>query len=457
MVRHVLVCDLLVASLMPLRTEAQRVRGVAALTVATGLTAVALVLCIEGTHGSIVGLLLFGAACAVTELRPVHLSRGGERQSFTLTEGPLVVALALEPGRWIVLVLVSAVVLAQVRRQLPAYKLAFNAAQFGVATALACVIAERVPGDAGTLLGLVVFVLVNDGLVRLVLGVATGQGNLRPLAGASWPWLLHVVAISSTALLASHTYELDPAMLPAFAAPAVLILWSQEQSTRRRVRSSVSLALAEQAKELYAGRGDHSAALVARTVRELLAASRTELLALDGMRLNRTRDVDGTVTHASVSHEVLREGWPACVLAMPEGALRGHWIGIAVGGSDPSALIGVWRDPSQEPFRPSDLVLLSTLAAETSGWLEAREGGTDRPAVDLRDRGGDAAGALEAVRLVRQRLETDATVVSLRHRTSLADDLLAAEEKLSSFLADLVSPAEQQPDDVVVIGRWQSA
>lgn len=455
LVGDVVVGDLLVASLMPAQAEALRARKVAALTGATALAAVALALCIRSTEGSLIGLVVFGLAVAIAELRPVHVSRGGERQSFTLTEGPLVVALALSPSRWVVLVLVAAVVLAQVHRRLPAYKLAFNAAQFALATAVACVVAQVVTGDTGTLLGIAAFVVVNDGLVRSVLAVATGQQLGRPLAGASWAWVLHVAAISSIALLASHIFERDPAMLPAFAAPAVLILWSQEQSTRRRASSTVSLALARHARELYAGRGDDSASLVARTVRELLAAERVELLVLDGIRVKRTRDAGGEVTHGGASHEVLRGGWPAQVLSVPNGAIDGHWIGIAVGGTAPRALIGVWRDPSQEPFGPGDLVLLSTLAAETSGWLDARPGSRpDLPVVDLRGHGTEAAGALETLRRVRHLLETDFSVGSRHRRAALADDLLTAEERLSAFLADLVAPHNRR-DDVVVMGQWR--
>lgn len=434
-------------------------RRATALTVALAVVAIPFALLADGDTGSLLWLAVLAAVVTVAELRPVHVARNGQRHSFTLTEGPLVAALALAPGRWIVVAIAAGVLLAQVLRRLPHYKVAFNVAQFGLATGVATVTAQTVGGSLGVALGVAAFTLVNDSVVRVVIALTTGRAAGRPLQDTGLGWLLHVAAVSSIALLGAHVFLSDAGSLPAFIAPALLVLWSQEQSNKRRARSTVVQALAAQAGALYGRSSEESALLLARTAREVLAAARTELVLLgDDSIVVLTTDATG-VHRSRLSHAELITGWRGRVFESATATASGGWAGAVVGREVPRALLGIWREEGQEEFRSADVDLLQTLSDTVGEWLSITEQeGTSL--LDLRrrvaDLGDDAKGMADALGMLAAiRAGLDTAEVAPSRAASLAADLRDVENRIASFASALMAEARcDSTDGIVATGQW---
>ncbi|MDP9102114.1 MAG: hypothetical protein M3N21_08215 [Actinomycetota bacterium] len=471
MVRQQLVSQLVVlgrvVTALPLAPTRLSVTGrVTLLTVLIASVGVGVTLDGANPSPSLLGMLCLALAVAITELRPVHVGRDGERQSFTLTEGPVVAALAMGTGRAVVVGVALGVLLAQTRRRMPIYKLAFNVAQFGAAAAIANRCAQLVGGQLGVVVAIMVFALANEALVRLVLRVATGRPS-DGLHGPGASWFLHVSAATSIGLLAAHVIGNEPGLLPAFAAPVLLIVWSQEQSGRRRARTAVQRVLANQATALYGRSSEETGALLTRTAREVLAAGKVELVLLTGGRLLRTTDDHGHIDRGHMPAHQLTEGWAAEVLAAPGSTSHDYWAGVVIGSGDsPRALLSVWRDEDQEPFHAPDLALLDTLAESAAAWLDQQPTQADR-SLDLRRtvaglgaQGAEVAEALSNIRAVRQRLESVSSMATAAPvRAALADDLRDAEESIAEFIAALVTPTQRGESasvdsEMVVTGRW---
>ncbi len=438
-------------------SAAVAMRRARAVTLALAALAVPLALLTDPASGSWRWIAVLAAVVTLTEMRPVHVARDGQRHSFTLTEGPLVAALALAPGRWIVLAVALGVLAAQLLRRLPHYKLAFNVAQFTAATTVATLTAQLVSGSWGVVLGVVAFTLVNDTVVRLMIALTTRQPAGRPLQDTGCGWLLHIAAVCSIALLGAHVFLDDPLSLPAFIAPAMLVMWLQEQSNKRRARATVVQALASQAAAFYGRSSEESALLLARTAREVLAATRTELVLL-GAETIVVLTVDGDGLHRSrLGHAETVTGWRGRVFESVTAAKNGTWAGAVVGRDVPRALIGVWREADQEDFRDADVALLQTLADTVGEWLTVteQEGGS---LLDLRrrvaDLGDDAKGIADALGMLAQiRASLDAT--DGRRDAALAADLKDVEQRIAAFVTAMMSEARPASQDTIVAtGRW---
>lgn len=431
----------------------------------TGLlagTAALLSLGLDAQVGNAWGATALLLGVLLTELRPVSLARRGHRQTFTLVEGPLVAALAVAPGRYAVLAVAGGLGLAQLLRSVAPYKALFNVSQYALATAAAVWCAQSTPGVAGVVLGIAVFALVNDGAMRLVLRMATGQARPRGPAGARREWLLHLAAVTSVALIAAQTLQHAPSLLPAFLVPALLLQRSQEQASRRRARGSVTTALAEQAASLYGRSSSESAALVLRSARELLAARGAEIVLLADSGATSLTDpgrgrelVRGTVPPAD-----LLTGWRGRVLEAVHATAYGTSAGVVIGRRVPHALLQVTRGKEQERFGHSDLLLLQELADNVEAWLDvdaARDdavAATRRRAVEVGGVYSVAAEALGVLDRVRYQLTTQSSPASL----DLADELRIAEESLAVFVSELITlPVQRETEvDTVQTGPWVS-
>jgi len=434
------------------------------LTLLTALAAAALSSQIDASPGNALGALGLMVGVTLTELRPVHVARRGQRQSFTLTEGPLVAALALAPGRYIVLAIAAGLILTQAVRRVTPYKALFNLAQYCLAAAAAALCAQEAPGVGGVILGIFVFALVSDAAVRLALRVATGSPQGHPFQGSGSAWLLHIAAATSVALIAADTLQHDPYLLPAFVLPGLLIQWSQEQANRRHARGTVATALAQQATTLY-GRSSHeSAALILRSARDLMTAHNVEIVLLGGSGPTWMRDTGrGTaLEEGRLGSGALLTEWRGQVLEHVRAIAEGHWAGVVIGREAPYALLSVNRSVDQEPFRDSDLALLQELADNVEGWLDVEA--VDDAVHDTRRRAAEVGGgymqvahALGALSRVRAQLESQTVVPAAGRDSYLAEELRMAEEGLAAFVSDLISPPRQRADneaDTVHTGRW---
>jgi hypothetical protein len=447
--------------------------AVPALTAGAGLLAVVFTVLSAPGSAPWWGICLLVASVLVAELRPVHLGWRGERQSFTLTEGPLVVALVLVPGREVVLSIALAVLLAQATRRLPPYKALFNVAQLSAAAALAVWVVGLHHSPLMVVAAAYVFAAVNETLVHLVLWAATGGtpgASLRERLGAR---VLHLAAVASTALLLGHVAEHEPLLIAAFAGPATLLLRDQERRRWHQSRNAVVHELATQAASLYRRSSDETLLLVLRTARQVLAADDVELLLVDGERLVHVSDRGRGLVRRPRPTSVLASGWAARVLAsaVPVAGRSEErwWAGAPVGRERPLALLRVWRDGAQEPFRTADLELLATLVETVTDWVDGStvahdEGIADlhtlrRRATDLGRLGEGVIDALDALSSVRQRLSSPAPI----RRTDIVEDVRSAERRVSDLLVDLLgdraeeSGQEGQDAPRVVTGRWTAA
>ncbi|MCA1711742.1 MAG: hypothetical protein LC789_08965 [Actinobacteria bacterium] len=412
------------------------------------------------------GAVALLAAVTFTELRPVTVARRGQRQTFTLIEGPLVTALAMAPGRYIVLAVAAGMLLAQIVRRVTPYKALFNISQYALASGAAGLCAQAFPRVGGVVLGILTFAIINDGAVRLILRVATGQPQGYVFQGAGSAWLMHVAAVTSVALIAADTMRHDVMLLPAFVVPGLLIQYSQEQANRRRARGVVASALAAQATSLY-GRSSHeSAALVVRSARELLSAQIGEIVLLGNAGAISVRDSGRgrELMEGRVAATDLLTDWRGCVLETVHASAHGHWAGVVIGRTTPHALLQVTRSADQEAFRDSDLALLQELADTCQSWLDVdveadyadTVRSTRRRAAELGGAYVNVADALGAIDRVRQQLERPAAAHADRRDSYLTDELRLAEEAIAAFVSDLIAaPAQREADsDTVHTGRW---
>lgn len=455
----------------PRRTAALVGTGaVPALTVAAALLAVVFTMLSESADAPWWGICLLVVSVLVAELRPVHLGWRGERQTFTLTEGPLVVALVVVPGQEVVLAVGLAVLLTQAARRLPAYKALFNVAQLSAAAALAVWVVGLHPSPLMIVVAAYTFAAVNETLVHLVLWAATGSppaGSLRERFGGR---LLHLAAVASTALLLGYVAEQEPLLVAAFVGPATLLLRDQERRRWHQSRNAVVHELASQAASLYRRSSDETLLLVLRTARQVLAADDAELLLVDGERLVHVSDRGRGLVRRPRDSSLLATGWAARVLAsaVPVGGRTedGSWAGAAVGRERPLALLRVWRDGAQEPFHSADLELLTTLVETVADWVDgsvaaAVDESTDlltlrRRATDLGRLGEGVVDALDALTSVRQRLSSATPI----RRTEIVEDVRSAERRVSDLLVDLLDGGtsgsrgggEEAPH--VLTGRW---
>lgn len=293
------------------------------------------------------------AVCvAVTESRPLHVAHGRERHTFTFSEAPLVVALALGPGRLLVAGFVLGVAASQLWRRLALPKVMFNLGQYALAVACATAFAVQLDGPLGVVAGIAAFAVVNDVAVQLVLRVTAGRRVTLPLRGRAVVWFVHVAAVTSAALLVGPAVADERLLALALVAPLVLVTLSKRETTRQRTATTVAEAIAAGAvAQLPAGRAVRAALLesVARTV---LAADQAELVLLGPT---------GAVPDARTR---------AVIAAGETGLVAGHEAGVAIGPQTaPYAVLLLRREDDHEPFRGTDLDPLRLLAEHGARWL----------------------------------------------------------------------------------------
>lgn len=435
-------------------------RRVALLTVGLLVLCVPLLLALDGAPLPWAVLALVAGAVVLAELRPVHIGRGSQRHAFTVTEGPLAAAVAMQPSVDVVGALMVGMLVAQLVRRMPWWKTSFTVAQMGVASAVAALTVEHVGGLHGTVLGVLLFTLISDRLVRIAISLTTRQPVGRPLQDASLGWLLYMLTVGSVGYLAAQVSVLEPSTLLAFVAPALLATWLQDQSNKRRAMSNVVSALAAQATSFYGRNSEESALLVMRTAREVLGAARAELVLLgEESVVTITEDIDG-VRRWRLPHAELVTGWRGRVFETTAAQAHGDWAGTVIGRDVPHALLGIWRDVDQGPFRASDVALLQTMADSVGEWLSTEEG--EASPVDamrrrLLDLGGDlqdVADALATLALVRERLAAEGATAPAN--ADLATDLRDVEERVVGFLGALMVEQRTPSDQLVATGRWRT-
>lgn len=180
-------------------------------------------------HGpvAVVILLLATAAAESIELRLLHRN---VLRAFTLLETAVVADLLLLPPASALLAVVAGVGISQLVRRREARKVAWNVAQFAVATALALgtyhgLADPAEPFTARSLVGLLVamsvFGAVNTAAVTGLTVVIEGRPVLTVAREAGWLPLVNMFGNAAVGVLAVAIFELQPILLPFVAAPAV--------------------------------------------------------------------------------------------------------------------------------------------------------------------------------------------------------------------------------------------
>lgn len=440
-------------------------RRVTALTL--GLVAIGVALAAALPAGQLHPLawLLLAGGVIVAELRPVTVGRGTQHQNFTLIEGPVVMALALQPGLHMVLAIALGIALAQAYRRIVPYKLVFNVSLFTVASASGAVCAHLLPGLEGVLVGILVFTAVNELCMRLILWLATGSRFGYAWQRADLVRLLHVAAVISVGLLAAATWASDPHLLPAFLGPIALLQWSQEQANRKRAQGSIARALADQATTLYGRSSMESALLILRSARELLTCARAEIVLLGPEGALLLRDAEGSRPDDNakrIDPATLLDGWSGTVLETVTAVTQDRWAGVVIGKTEPTALLAVWRGDDQDVFRDIDRQLLQQLADDVQRWFVADPDTSDivasarLRAAEMGGRYEQVATALGDVVRVHQGLLAG-TAADPEAGLRLAHDLHLAAETMAGFVSDLLALPEQPQGggDVVQTGSWR--
>jgi diguanylate cyclase (GGDEF)-like protein len=196
--------------------------------------------------GAAAGIAVFFALTLLAELCPVPIDVAGDRLVslafvFVVASGPLF------GWEWSVVIGAAAIAVAQVPSRVPALKLSFNSAVYGIAAAVASLptALQNIPGNYGRLTTVTVasggiFVLVNVVLVCLAIALASGDKARTVLADH----LRHSgLVFSIMAFIAAQVvifWELSPGLLLLVGAP----LFALNQYQRSAVRSRVALKAA---------------------------------------------------------------------------------------------------------------------------------------------------------------------------------------------------------------------
>lgn len=183
----------------------------------------------DPVHGpaSIIILLLATALAESIELRLLHRN---VLRAFTLLETAVVADLVLLPPAHALLAVVLGVGLSQLVRRRAIRKIAWNTAQFAVATALAIGIYHGLgvpedPFSAASVLALVgamtVFGAVNTAAFTGLIVAIEGRSARTVVSEAGWLPVISLFGNASVGVIAVAIFELEPALLPFVAAPAL--------------------------------------------------------------------------------------------------------------------------------------------------------------------------------------------------------------------------------------------
>jgi hypothetical protein len=428
------------------RVSALGSRSVAGLTAALTAVAAVLALGLGIAHTSWTLVTAMSCVVLVSETRLLHLAFGQQRWSFAWSELPIGAALMWSTSAGLVAGVLTAVVVAQLLRRQPLLKIAFNAAQFAAATAVAATVTRVVgPGPGGACLGMVAFFIVNSGSVAVVLSATTGD-SFGSMVRHALP--LTAVPFSANAALGLlggwvTTFHLAALVL---VLPPLVALWSSQVDRARRTAEAVALRDLAGADAAALRSTDHVGETSVRLAVGALGDAEAELVLLTADGLLRFRGGHGDVRRESVSAEVLDA--PQLALTLARGKARGvdqtgqPWAGVAItDGAMARGVLVVHRVATADRFSRADTDMLAQLGSRVAERVRRLEtetqlaqavqeaGSTSRVLSEL---GAETAPVLVSLRDSARRLMQTAD------RTAPApDDLVRELECVESAVAAL--------------------
>ncbi len=347
-------------------------------------------------------LPVLAAGVALSEIAVVHLQFGRQRWTFSLTEGALGAAWAVGTGAWSVVAVALGIAIAQVARRQPSLKLQFNVATFAVASALGSLVAGRTGGGApGAVAGMVVFFLLNHGLVGVAVSLTT-ERRLVPLLVSSAPLsAVHTAGNSSIGLLAAYLAVTAPIGLLGLAVPLALLWSSYDQQTRRSQEVRLYAELARGQERATARSSDASAQVIVTAAARLFGGADVELvlLAADGP-VRYAGDESDPPQRLRVESDVFDEPWVLRALGsrgVRTGSEGGRpWCSAVLGDAEsPHAVLIARRPAGSAGFGRREARLAEVLVGQAQAWLSVADlSARHRSARHQVDVAGEAAKAL---------------------------------------------------------------
>jgi hypothetical protein len=415
-------------------------------------------------------------AVAASEIAVVHLQFGRQRWTFSLTEGALGAAWVASTGAWTVAAVALGVLAAQVVRHQPRLKLEYNVAQFAVATACGSAAATAAgEGVGGAVVGLLVFFLVNHGLVGVAVALTTSR-RLVPLLLSSAPLsAVHTAGNSSIGLLAAYLAATAPLGLLGLLVPLVLLWSSYDQQSRRSAEARLFAELARGQERATGRSSDVSAQVVLTAAARLLGGADVEmvLVAPDGP-VRYAGDETGVPDRHRVDPGAFDAPWVVRALGSG-GVLTGveqgrPYVSAVIGDPDrPLAVLAARRPPGSAAFGRREVLLAQVLVGQAESWLQVAElsqrtrqaqaqvVAAEETTRALGDLGAAAAPSLRvlhesAERLARLAAEADASDDAAAGGDDIVDELHMVERAVASLLGALALAAEPDLRAVTLSG-----
>ncbi len=264
--------------------------------------------------------VLWAAIFAASEALVVHVQWKRESHSFSLSDLVLAAGLVLAvPAQLVLAQVVGAVVVLVVQRRQRGVKLAFNAAQFGLAGCMAAIVCNAVVAHLGSdwawvgqLLAIAVATAIASLTIFAVMTIVEGRADLRPLVGMlgfSLPFTLGAAAVGA---VVTRTSADDPASLVLLLLPTLLVIGAYRAYTRAREQQE-NLKLLHDVTSLLHG-GDVEAALgdFLTSARTAFNAERAELILVNssgsgGLTVSRSEEDADPVVMAPATDDLARQ------------------------------------------------------------------------------------------------------------------------------------------------------
>ncbi len=173
--------------------------------------------------------LLLTAGIVLTEQFQIPIRFGSEHLNLSLTEALWIGGLVLARPSVVTMAVAAGVLLGQVSRRRAPHKLVFNAAQFLLALGAAQVAVDALksPGVLRPMtfiavgVGMVLYAVINAGLVALVISLASGQPFQSVLLSPLPENALHFAANTALGLAALVMWHAAPGVTPVLVLPLV--------------------------------------------------------------------------------------------------------------------------------------------------------------------------------------------------------------------------------------------
>ncbi len=247
--------------------------------------------------------VLWAAIFAASEVLVVHVQWKRESHTFSLSDLVLAAGLVLAAPGDLVLAQVAGTATALVlHRRQRGLKLAFNAAQFGLAGCMATIVFHGLAaplGDAWSwaaqLLAVAVSTLTASVTIFAVMTISEGRADVRPLLGMLGFSLPFTLGSAAVGVVIARTSVNDPAALALLMLPTLLIIGAYRAYTRAREQQENLKLLHEVTSLLHGDDVDAALGDFLTSARTAFRAELAELVLVSsagngGLTVSRSQD-----------------------------------------------------------------------------------------------------------------------------------------------------------------------